>query len=235
MKISILMPIYNGIEYLQDSLESVLAQTYTNWELIIGINGHEPNSEIYETAAKICAKSASEGKIFVYDLQGVKGKSAALNNMMKYVSGQYIALLDVDDIWLPEKLENQLLCCSLDYDVIGTGCEYFGEMNGRPNIPYGDIHMTTDFTKVNPVINSSVLIKRKLAYWEEHMNMLEDYDLWLRLWIKGAKFFNINKCLIKHRIHKTSAFNSKKTTHRILHENLTKIRENPHIPLILIE
>ncbi len=68
--ITILMPIYNGIEFIEESVESIIKQTYTEWELIIGINGHPPNSEVYKKA-----KEYESDKIKVYDLIDIKGKS----------------------------------------------------------------------------------------------------------------------------------------------------------------
>ena len=75
--ISILMPIYNGIEFINESVKSVLNQTYKDWELIIGINGHPENSDVF----KIAKQFETCDKIKVYDLIGVKGKSNALNKI----------------------------------------------------------------------------------------------------------------------------------------------------------
>jgi glycosyltransferase involved in cell wall biosynthesis len=71
------MPIYNGIEFIEESVSSILNQTYTQWELIIGINGHPPNSEVYQIANKY---EQADSRIKVYDLDAtLRGKSAALN------------------------------------------------------------------------------------------------------------------------------------------------------------
>jgi len=76
----------------------------------------------------------------------------------------------------------------------------------KPNIPLGGIS-NFDFTKVNPIINSSAVIKKELCHWVE--NGIEDYELWLRLKSLGKSFYNFNDVFVKHRIHKTSAFNSR--------------------------
>lgn len=199
--ISILMPIYNGIEFLEESLPTILYQTYKDWELIIGINGHPPDSREYTIAKKY-----ESDKIKVYDLQNVKGKSEALNEMLKYTKYNWIALLDVDDKWLPKKLESQMQYID-NYDVIGTRCKYFGDKNDIPFIPVGDI-TNYNFLNVNPIINSSVLLRKELCWWEPG-NILEDYDLWLRLWKQGKKFYNVPEIQVLHRIHQESAFNAK--------------------------
>lgn len=200
--ISILMPIYNGIEFIEESVSSILRQNYDQWELIIGINGHPQNSEVYKIAKEYEQKSY---KIRVFDFYEIKGKSNTLNVMIKCCNYNYIALLDVDDIWHHEKLnvQSQLLN---HYDVIGTKCVWFGDRAGViPDIPVGDISKI-DFSLVNPIINSSSIIRKELCYWNE--NGVEDYDLWLRLRKQNKKFFNCKDILVKHRIHRASAFNA---------------------------
>lgn len=210
--ISILMPIYNGIEFIDESVSSVLAQTYSNWELIIGVNGHPENSNVYQIANKYASLSGSKSgnevsmnKIRVLDLHHIRGKSNALNAMIQYASYDYVALLDVDDIWLPNKLQVQQYYLHI-YDVIGAMCVYFGDINGAgPNLPVGDIS-NFDFFQFNPLINSSAVIRKSLCYWNE--NGIEDYDMWLRLRKQGCKFYNCYETTVKHRIHKQSAFNA---------------------------
>jgi glycosyltransferase involved in cell wall biosynthesis len=200
--ISILMPIYNGIEFINDSVSSVLNQTVGDWELIIGINGHPPLSNVYLVAKQY---ELQNSKIRVLDLTDIKGKSNALNVMIQYCNYSYVALLDVDDIWQPKKLEMQQYYLNV-YDVIGTKCVYFGDMeNIVPRIPEGDLS-NFDFMAFNPVINSSAIIRKELCRWVE--NGIEDYDMWLRLSKKGHKFYNLTDVLVKHRIHKQSAFNA---------------------------
>lgn len=202
--VSILIPIYNGIEYINESVSSVLEQTYDDWEIIIGVNGHEENSNVYKMARDY---QELDEKIKVLDLFEIKGKSNALNEMIKYCKYEYVAILDVDDIWLPEKLEKQAVYMN-EFDVIGTQCVYFGDIeNINPKIPLGDIS-SSDFTQVNPIINSSVIIKKNLCNWISDFDGVEDYDMWLRLRKQKKTFFNIEEVLVKHRIHKQSAFNS---------------------------
>jgi glycosyltransferase involved in cell wall biosynthesis len=202
--ISILIPIYNGVEFIDESVSSVLNQSYDKWELLIGINGHQENSVVYKVAKEYEKKS---NKIKVHDFYTIKGKSNTLNEMIKYCSYDYIAILDVDDIWHPQKLEVQSQALS-DFDVIGTQCVYFGDINGiTPDIHFNDIS-NIDFSIVNPVINSSTIIRKELCYWNSNWDGVEDYDLWLRLRKQHKKFYNFKQILVKHRIHQKSAFNS---------------------------
>jgi teichuronic acid biosynthesis glycosyltransferase TuaG len=206
--VSILMPIYNGVEFIQESIPSILAQTATNWELLIGINGHPPQSTVYQVVTNYIAQF-NDSRIRLLDFPDCKGKSTTLNKMVPDCHFNYIALLDVDDIWLPEKLAVQLPYCTQNYDVIGTKCVYFGELNNIvPATPAGDLS-SFNFLSVNPVINSSALIKKEFAYWDSHWDGIEDYDLWLRLWKQGRRFYNCEGVFVKHRIHRASAFNAK--------------------------
>ena len=188
------MPIYNGIEFINESVMSVLTQTYSEWELIIGINGHPPNSDCLNIAKTY---EMMNSNIKVLDLHEFVGKSNSLNEMVKHCKYNWVSLLDVDDIWLPNKLNSQVPFIST-YDVIGTQCKYFGDLTVSPNIPLGNI-TNYDFIKSNPIINSSCLVKKELCYWNN--SFVEDYDLWLRLWKAGHRFYNVQDVQVLHRIH----------------------------------
>lgn len=202
--ISILMPIYNGIEFINESVPSILEQTYDKWELLIGVNGHSENSEVYKFAKAFEEKN---NKIRVFDFYNIKGKSNTLNEMIKYCNYDYIALLDVDDMWYPQKLEVQSIWLNA-YDVIGTNCIYFGGRTGLvPPIPLNDFS-NFDFAKVNPIINSSVVVRKELCWWNPKIDGVEDYDLWIRIRNQNKRFYNCPQITVKHRVHNLSAFNS---------------------------
>lgn len=246
--ISILLPLYNGIEFLHQSVASVFHQQSTiPWELIIGVNGHPPNSDVFHVANKVVADlrmqlmtqtngASATFVVRVLDLSvsavdgtdrqlqpPPRGKSAALNAMVAamHPMSQWVALLDADDIWLPNKLAIQMPYTwptvfitgqgqrikRAAYDIIGTHCDYFGTRRGSPAIPTGDIS-SADFFKVNPIINSSALVRKELAYWKSQHDGVEDYDLWLTLWKAGKRFYNCPEKAVMHRIHEASAFNS---------------------------
>ena len=228
--ISILIPIYNGIEFIEESVSSVLNQTYDKWELLIGINGHPQDSEVYKVAKEYEKKS---DKVRVFDFYNIRGKSNTLNYMISFCNYNYVAILDVDDIWHPQKLEVQSQLLN-KFDVIGSNCVWFGDRPGVvPQIPGGDIS-DYDFSLVNPIINSSSVIRKELCYWNE--NGIEDYDLWLRLRKQNTKFFNFKEILVKHRIHNASAFNSKGNDNKV--EGLLKsygLSRESKIPTFIIE
>lgn len=199
--VSILIPIFNGIEFIDDSVNSVINQKFKNWELLIGINGHKENSEVF----KIAKKFEKYENIKVYDFYTLKSKATTLNEMLKYTKYDLIALLDVDDIWSHNKLLKQIKYID-KYDVIGTQCKYFGDLNIIPKIPLGDLK-NFNFFDYNPIINSSVLLNKKFCFWND-IKGAQDYDLWIRLWLKGLKFYNLDSVEVLHRIHKNSFFNT---------------------------
>jgi glycosyltransferase involved in cell wall biosynthesis len=206
--ISILMPIYNGIEFLNESLQSVLNQTYTDWELIIGINGHEDPTPLVDHATVL---KKNDDRIIVVSLS-TKGKAESLNEMVKLASSEWIAILDVDDVWTPTKLEEQVQYIQSTADpniaVVGTQCLYFGERAGSPDIPNGIINNPAYLIKQNPIINSSALIRKHLCKWSDTWG-LDDYELWMKIMLQGYHFYNISSYLVYHRVYASSAFNSK--------------------------
>ena len=103
------------------------------------------------------------------------------------------------------------------YDVIGSNCVYFGELQGIiPTLPVDNIS-NFDFYNFNPIINSSSIIKKDLCFWNSNWDGVEDYDLWLRLRKLNKTFFNFKDVLVYHRIHKQSAFNSKGNNDIVTH------------------
>jgi glycosyltransferase involved in cell wall biosynthesis len=211
--ISILIRLYNGIEYLNDSLYSVLAQSYSDWEVLIGVNGHGPSNEnniVYERARQIC-ESKKDSRIRLINYPDVRGGAEVMNALAEDAKAEWVAILDVDDRWHPQKLDAQIQLRDnyIDkVDVIGTFCQYFGEMGGGPVIPGGIIDNTI-FRSINPIINSSVFMRRSLLKCIDRYN-LDDYDLWCRLSLEGKTFFNIPIVLTYHRIHSNSHYNSSK-------------------------
>ena len=207
--ISILIPIYNGIEFIDQAISSVFSQSYRDWEIIIGINGHEENSEVYKNTKRF------EGdKIKILDLYTIHNKADALNKMLEYTTYEWIALLDVDDIWKSDKLEKQIPFTN-DYQIVGTKCKYFGDKGNIPKIPVGNLK-NFNFKEYNPIINSSCLVKKELCWWDPK-SPAEDYDLWLRLREKHHRFYNVPEVLVLHRIHDKSYFNSTHKNHISIH------------------
>jgi glycosyltransferase involved in cell wall biosynthesis len=215
--VSILTTVYNGWEFLEECAASIYSQNcayndiQVEWEWLIGINGHgDDGGPALLTAARVATGPHTRVK----NLTHVNGRVEALEALRIHCSpkSEWIAILDCDDIWMPDKLITQaaaILQSKNTADVIGTFCEYFGDRDGTPQLPGGWI-TREQIEAANPIINSSALIRTHLARWEDRFG-LEDYDLWLRLIKDGRRFFNVPFPLVKHRIHASSAFNGRGT------------------------
>lgn len=208
--ITVLIPLYNGIEYLPEAIHSVIDQSHSGWKILIGINGHGNTSE---AVAKQVQNISQDQRIqIIIQPPEINNKSKSLNHLVTLVTTEWVALLDADDIWLPRKLEAQLLALAENpqCEVIGTQCEYFGNLSGSPKLPLGLIprKATLDY---NPIINSSVLFKTKYARWNELLftEGYEDYELWLTLDFQYVKMYNVPHVLVRHRIYPTSFFNTR--------------------------
>jgi hypothetical protein len=203
--VSILLPVARGGEFLFESVGSVLGQTFKEWELLIGVNGVGLTEGALEVAE---ALAFADPRVVVVRQEGVGSKVASLNDLVSKSRGSWIALIDADDRWATNKLKSQL-----DYivnegrnaAVVGTWCRYFGDHVGSPMLPTGLIHAIF-FERVNPIINSSALIRREWAWWREVP--LEDYELWMRVALHGGQLHNIPAILVDHRVHSRSTFNS---------------------------
>jgi glycosyltransferase involved in cell wall biosynthesis len=210
--ISTLLPTYKGEEYIDATVKSVLAQTYENFELLVGING-DSQEEVQEKLSKF---SDPRVKIFNYTHAG---KPRTLNKLLDEASYEIIALLDDDDVWHNKKLELQIELTK-EYDVVGSQITYIDEFGLSPSrLGYGPM-LHTDPVLLhklmlmyqNNLANSAVLIKKQsiidAGKWNESIPALEDMDLWLRMLKNGCKFINVNHTLMYHRIHETSKYNA---------------------------
>lgn len=221
------MPLYNGIEFLDESVASIIGQTCTKWELLIGINGHSGPA-----AAELIAKiKAFKDKRIKPVLCSSVGKSKTLNKLTWHAQYEYVCVLDVDDKWLPTKLEKQLPLIAR-YDVVGSDVEYFGDKDGAPGLFLGKLSKAM-FSYQNPIINSAVMLKKCDAWWDEAWEGLDDYNLWIELLKRGRSFYNVPEILVNHRLHSASFFNNKndEMASKLLKEKVRKMTDQEYSEL----
>ena len=212
--ISVLLPTYNGETFIEESIHSILSQTFKDFEILYRFNGTIDSS-------KELVENIKDERIKIFDYKDDKGKPKTLNKLLQESSYEIIALQDDDDVWHSKKLELQLKFIE-EYDVVGSQIIYIDEDGNSPTkLGYGP-ELRTDNESIsnfmllheNHVANSAALIKKQsiieAGKWNESLPALEDIDLWIRMIKMGCKFKNINKTLLCHRIHETSNFNSKK-------------------------
>jgi len=213
--VSVLLAVYNGEKYLRRSIESVLNQTYEDFELLIGFNGTIDGS-------KEIVEDFNDDRIRVFDYGMDSGKSKTLNKLLKEANGEWLAMQDDDDIWVSKKLELQMnLATTGEYDVIGSRIFYCNELEkitGQPKLfTEHDKIVSLSMKGNNQIANSSAIfrtsITKEINGWDESLSGIEDFDFWLKLMKKGCRFVNLKKQLVLHRVHKDSNFNTK--THDI--------------------
>jgi len=208
--ISILLATYNGEKYLSLAIESVLNQSFRDFELLIGFNGTTDNS-------KDIPGRYNDARIRVFDYEDDKGKSKTLNKLLNECKYGWIALQDDDDIWLYNKLEKQLEYIN-SHDVIGTFISYIdagGHLIGHPILhSFDDDIKYLSMSGDNQVANTSSVFKKtdalEIGGWRDELDGIEDYDFWLRLMRNNKRFINIPEQLVLHRLHSNSNFNTKK-------------------------
>jgi len=197
MLISVVIPSYNSAKLISAAIESVLSQTYQHFEIIIIDDGSSDNTETV-------VKSFTDSPVQYY-YQNNAGPADARNNGIKKSKGEYIAFLDADDKWYPQKLELQLKVFENNENVclVYTAMQNIEEGQVRRGIfRYKNYKNKNDFIKfllLNPIsIVPTVLVKKayldQYGYFDPQLRTGEDWDLWLRLAIK-AKFYYLDEVL----------------------------------------
>lgn len=207
--ISIILATYNGEKYIDLAIESVLNQSFKDFELLIGFNGTTDGS-------KYIPSRYNDSRIRIFDYDD-KGKSKTLNKLLNECKYDWVSIQDDDDIWLNTKLEKQIEYID-KYDVIGTFISYIdkdGHVIGNPQLhSRHDEIKSLSMCGVNQVANTSAIFKKSDALdiggWRDDLDGIEDYDFWLRLMRRDKNFINIPEQLVLHRLHSNSNFNTKK-------------------------
>jgi glycosyltransferase involved in cell wall biosynthesis len=207
-KISVIMPVYNAEKYLEEAIESVLNQTYKNFEFIIINDGS------IDKSLEIIYKYQKKDKRIVLINRKNKGLITSLNEGIEKSSGSYIARMDADDISLAKRFERQIKLMELEnLDICGghfLSINNFGEPISLNLTPIGHDLCTLSLISKVPFAHPSVMIRKSflekndIKYGQSLNNKAEDFDLWIRLHEKGAKFSNVNKIIFKYRIVKNS-------------------------------
>jgi len=196
-EISIVIPAYNRADLLPQALESVFAQTYQNFEVIVSDDGSTDNTE---------AVIRQFGDRVTYLKNNHSGlPSVARNTALNQANGKYIAFLDSDDLWLPDKLKIQVdvlennprvgLVCSNAFLIDADGEEQSDQLYQIPG-KGGSCSVFLDLLRDNYIITSSVMVRReiiqKIGKFSEAIELraIEDYALWLRIALEWeVKYF----------------------------------------------
>ena len=203
------MPVYNGANFLPQTLNSVLEQTFNNWELIIINDASTDNSPLIINDFK-----RDDKRISLLENNRRLGVAASLNKALQTAKGKFIARIDADDTWDKTKLEKQLAYLEKypDIDLLATQFVFLDEIKkkrihkSQHNSEY-EVNANS-LVKKNFICHSSILVKAEVinelgGYNEKYKNS-EDYDLWLRLLTRYNATI-LNEPLVKYRIHPNMA------------------------------
>src|SRR4029453_8493898 len=197
-KVSVIIPTHNRAEFLRSAIASVLNQTFQDFEIVIIDDASKDHTQ--EVIAHF-----NDTRIKVIHNQISKGAAGARNIGLTNTSGEYIAFLDDDDEWLPEKLKIQI--CFLDKSSPEVGGLYTysfikEKVSGRVLSTWN--YEIKDFSNENIVTTSSVLLRRecfeKCGLFDENMPTGSDYDMWIRISEKFS-FEVIRDALVNYYIH----------------------------------
>lgn len=209
--ISIVMPAYNAEKTIREAIESVIAQTYQNWELIV-VDDCSTDS----TNNLLQCLLETDTRIKVFHNACNYGVSETRNNGVKQSSGDWIAFLDSDDMWKKEKLQKQinLLKQKTNGDIIFTGSA-FVDNTGKSNtfiLKVPDEISYCELLKQNLISCSSALVKKEwlIRYPMKHDDMHEDYAVWLQILKSGGHAYGVNEPLLVYRLSKNSKSGNKR-------------------------
>ncbi len=201
-KVSIIMGIYNCANTLGEAIESLLQQTYHDWELIMCDDGSQDNT--YEIAEKFSKKYEN---IIVFQNERNMGLNYTLNRCLERANGVYIARMDGDDISFPRRLEKEVdfLERHKEYAIVSTNMVYFDENGdwGKSNMleypQKEDLVRATPFCHAPCMVRSEAYETVKGYSVDKRLLRMEDYHLWIKMYSKGYKGYNIKEPLYKMR------------------------------------
>lgn len=207
--VSVLMSVYNGDQWLQKAIDSIVAQTYTNWQVVITNDGSTDGT------TGILNQYINNSKFIIINRQPNQGYVKAFNNALPLCNGKYIARFDADDINLPERFEQQVNYLEKHGEVsmvaafinfIDEEDQAKGQWNDdRQKTTYRQIRWIIPFR--NCIAHPSVMIHsevlKRYKYNELQTNS-EDWDLWMQLCADGLIIEKITTPLLNYRVHTKS-------------------------------
>jgi glycosyltransferase involved in cell wall biosynthesis len=209
-RVSVIVPAYNAAVYLPYAIDSVLAQTRPDWEIVIVDDGSTDHTQ------EVVDRYKPElGDRLQYIYQSNRGLPAARNAAMRVARGEFIALLDADDVWLPHRLERGLAVMDAEADTglvhgrvmrINTQGSVTGQLAVEPRYLTGRIARYI-YTRRAHIVCPTVLFRKSCletaGWFDEAMQATEDRDLWFRIALRYKVSF-IDEALAYYRISPSS-------------------------------
>ncbi len=201
--VSVVMSVYNGGEYLHESIDSILNQSCKDFEFIIINDGSVDGS-----LGILLEYQTADNRILIVN-QGNIGLTRSLNRGIKLAAGKYIARQDTDDKSLPERLEKQVqfLEANSDYFLVGTASKVIdqqGNIIGESSVPFftDNDKLQAVMNRFNPFFHSSVMFRNDVSclgcFYDPRYEYAQDYELWTRI-SKLYKVYNLSEVLALNR------------------------------------
>jgi len=233
--ISVIMAAYNAQSTISDSINSVLAQSYANWELIIA-----DDCSTDETASIIKNFAAVDSRIHLHINKQNIGCAAARNVAMSKSRGQWIAFLDSDDIWLADKLAKQLKFTNETNALITyTATSYINKHGKISNyvLPAEQEFSYKSLLRRNIMSCSSVMVQTDIMVPFPHSNkkgdMHEDYAAWLQILRKVGHAYGLNEPLLQYRLTDNSKSGNRLKSAKMVYRAYHTAGYNPLSAILL--
>lgn len=242
--VSVILPVYNAAPYLKESIESILAQSFGDFELIIINDGSTDESE------EVIREFSDPRIVLINNNENIRLIST-LNKGLQNAKGKYIARMDADDIALISRFESQwkFMEANPEVDVCGSSISYFNHSGVIRSwiVLSEDKDIKTEllagpaFAHPTVFMRTSSMRKFNISYSNEYLHT-EDYELWIRMSRLGFRFHNLKDVLLHYRLHdsnvSTSGSEIQKRNHRLLQinqlENFLKRNLNHHETELLL-
>lgn len=227
--VSVIMPVYNSAKYLHEAVDSVLAQSYAHWELLM-VNDCSTDS----SAEKMKSFSEQDQRIKTFHLSKNSGAAAARNLAIQNAQGKYIAFLDADDLWMPEKLAQQISYMEQHQNVLSYSWYYTMNPDGSKQdkiikapaiVSYEDLLRNNTIGCLTAVYNAELLGKMEMPLIRKR----QDYGLWLNILRKGYMAHGIQEPLA---IYRTGMDSLSKNKLKVLSYNWELLRRHQQLPFI---
>lgn len=236
-KISVIMGIYNCADTLGEVIDSILAQTYTNWELIMCDDGSSDNT--YDVAKKYAEKYPNKMKLLRHSQN--MGLNITLNDCLREAEGEYIGRMDGDDISLPQRFEKEMQAFEEEPELAVVSCPmiYFDEngewgrgKEGEKSYPQkSQLARGTVHCHAPAIIRKSVMESVGAYTKEKQFLRVEDWNLWTKIYAAGYYGVNLGECLymmrddqnaLKRKNYRTCIREAKMTVFAVKELNLSK-------------
>lgn len=234
--VSVVMPVYNAEKYLDEAIESILNQTYKDFEFIIINDGSTDKS------LEIIEKYKNQDERIVLISRENRGLIASLNEGIEKAKGKYIARMDADDISLPERFEKQLeLMEKENIDI--CGCHYsminkYGKYIDMVYVPLDNLSLLLYLILAVPFAHGSVMMRKsfldnKNLEYGQKADFAEDKALWIQMYEFNAKFGNVNEVLFEYREFSQSLSKIRAKKLKLEDKNLKDFFIGDHLSSIL--